>query len=348
MREICTAGYKMLQAGEGFALATIIQQSGSTPRGVGAEMLIRADGSSIGTIGGGILEAEVKRCAQIVIAEKVPMLSYSNLDSQTAGQRGMICGGETEIYIDYVNPQVPDYVEIYRMMLQALENNGIARLGMYVERGKPPHQECRQCLLLPDGKAVGPLLIDTVIPESGLDRDEGFKVYTISDNRQLYMRYLGNEPKAIIFGAGHISEKLVPMLSMVGFDTIVLDDRSEFANTARFPTADRVIVLPDFSQGLFEIEPCDCNTFCVIVTRGHAFDSIVLEQCLGQPARYIGMIGSRTKRDAIYAKLKNRGINQEQIDRIHSPIGVDIGAQTPEEIAVSITAEMIRVRRRGQ
>ena len=162
------------------------------------------------------------------------------------------------------------------------------------------------------------------------------------------MRYIGNEPKAIVFGAGHISEKLVPMLSMVGFETIVFDDRSEFANAGRFPTANRVIVLPDFSQDLFEIEPCDCNTYCVIVTRGHAFDSIVLEQCLGQPARYIGMIGSRTKRDVIYAKLKNRGINQEQIDRIHSPIGVDIGAQTPEEIAVSITAEMIRVRRRGQ
>lgn len=348
MREICTAGYKMLQAGEGFALAVIIHQSGSTPRGVGAKMLIRADESSVGTIGGGLLEAEVRRCAQIVMAEKVPMLLYFNLDSQTAGQQGMICGGEAEIYIDYVNPQVPDYVEIFRIMLQILENGGFVRLGIYVERGKTSPLDCRQCLLLPDGTAIGPLLIDSVILESGWNSDEGYEIYTISDDRQFYLWYIGNDPKAMVFGAGHISEKLVPMLSMVGFETVVLDDRSEFANTARFPTADRVIVLPSFSQGLFEIEPCDGNTFCVIVTRGHVFDSIVLEQCLCQPARYIGMIGSRTKRDAIYAKLKNRGINQDQIDRVHSPIGVDIGAESPEEIAVSITSEMIRVRRRGQ
>jgi len=159
----------------------------------------------------------------------------------------------------------------------------------------------------------------------------------------IYIEPIAPSPRVFIFGGGHISLSLSKMSTMVGFQAVVVDDRPQFANKERFPEADEVIaeefplVLPKL-----KVNPA---SYLVIVTRGHAYDQEVLEWALKQDAKYIGMIGSRKKIQTVYNELKEKGFKTEQFQRVHAPIGLDIGAVTPEEIAVSIVAEMIQVRR---
>jgi xanthine dehydrogenase accessory factor len=146
-----------------------------------------------------------------------------------------------------------------------------------------------------------------------------------------------------IFGAGHVARQLARLTKMADFYTVVLDDREEFANRRRFTNSDEIVVLESF-EAAFEDRAFDSHSYIVIVTRGHSHDKTVLAQALQTTAGYIGMIGSRRKRDIIYQKLLAEKFSQADIDRVHCPIGLDIGAETPEEIAVSIVAELILKR----
>jgi xanthine dehydrogenase accessory factor len=148
-----------------------------------------------------------------------------------------------------------------------------------------------------------------------------------------------------IFGGGHIALALTKMGKLCGFKIAVIDDRAEFASAERFPEAE-VILAEDFTKSFARLK-IDKSSYIVIVTHGHKHDEVVLEQAVGTPAKYIGMIGSKTKNETIFSHLRDRGISKEQLDRVHAPIGLEIGAQTPEEIAVSILAELIKVRRSG-
>jgi xanthine dehydrogenase accessory factor len=154
---------------------------------------------------------------------------------------------------------------------------------------------------------------------------------------------LSNYGTVYIFGAGHVSQKLAALTGIVGFRTVVLDDREEFANRSRFPSADEIIVLKD-NQTAFDEFTLDEESYIVIVTRGHLHDKTILKQALNTGAIYIGMIGSKRKREEVYHALEAEGVSQTRLDAVHSPIGLQIGAESPEEIAVSITAELIQMR----
>ncbi len=159
----------------------------------------------------------------------------------------------------------------------------------------------------------------------------------------VYIEPIVPKPEVLIFGGGHISLSLARVSALVGFQVTVIDDRAEFANRERFPEAEAVIA-EDFSkaQGKLRVHR---SSYIVIVTRGHASDQEVLEWAVGTEARYIGMIGSRRKIQTVYENLRRKGVPPEKLERVHAPIGLDIGALTPEEIAVSIIAEIIQVRR---
>lgn len=157
------------------------------------------------------------------------------------------------------------------------------------------------------------------------------------------MTHFESKETAYIFGGGHVGLALEPVLRHIGFDTVVLDDRAEYANEERFPDARRVIVVDSYDNAFADIE-CDEDSYLIIVTRGHMGDLGVLREALNQPRAYLGMIGSRHKDQVLYDILKSEGVTQEQIDKVYAPIGEPIFAQTPEEIAVSIAAEMIKVR----
>jgi xanthine dehydrogenase accessory factor len=158
-----------------------------------------------------------------------------------------------------------------------------------------------------------------------------------------YVQPVDVRSTAYIFGAGHCGASLAPLLHSVGFYTVVIDDRADFANVTRLPLADHIMV-PQSFDGVVRQLPIDENSYVVIVTRGHMHDRSVLQQCLATPAAYIGMIGSKRKVAETFRALQESGISPEAIARVHAPIGLAIGAETPEEIAVSIAAQLIQVR----
>lgn len=158
-----------------------------------------------------------------------------------------------------------------------------------------------------------------------------------------YVETINNQDCLYLFGGGHVAQPVVEIASLVGFRTVVLDDREKFANQDNFPKADEVIVLEDFDNALGNL-PLSGGAYVVIVTRGHAHDQTVLEQVLATSATFIGMIGSKTKVARCFQSLKEKGFSLEQLSRVHAPIGLRIGSETPEEIAVSIVAQLIHVR----
>jgi xanthine dehydrogenase accessory factor len=150
-----------------------------------------------------------------------------------------------------------------------------------------------------------------------------------------------------LFGAGHLAEPTARLATTVGFRVQVVDDRTAFANTDRFPDSEKIRVITDFNAALKRV-PIDRKTFIVIVTRGHLHNQTVLMQALRTEAAYIGMIGSRSKRNHIFKALREQGFTESDLKRVHSPIGLDIGAETPEEIALSIVAELVKIRAEGR
>lgn len=197
-----------------------------------------------------------------------------------------------------------------------------------------------QCLVKSESEFFGKLdsrIVKALAPYPG-------KAELIArEDKYFFVEPLCNKGTVFIFGAGHVSQKVAILTGMVGFQTVVLDDRHEFANRERFATADELIVPSSFERAMDDLEINE-ESYLVLVTRGHAHDKTLLRQALGTKAGYIGMIGSRRKRDAVYEALLKEGFSQKQFERVFSPIGLEIGAETPEEIAVSIVAELIRFR----
>jgi xanthine dehydrogenase accessory factor len=247
------------KAGHRAALATIVHTNGSIPSYEASRMLVRDDGSILGTVGGGCVEAEVWAAAKEVIQSELPRKMTFNLNHEAGYDSGLICGGTLEIFVEPILPQ----------------------------------------------------------------------------------------PMLYIFGGGHISAALARTANQAGFSIGIADDRDTFANAERFPMSSEIYA--SYEEAFEKIRP-NSATYIVIVTRGHKDDMRVLSWAVetesrGFSPRYIGMIGSRRKVTSVYKALETAGVSPEKFERVHAPVGLDIGALTPEEIAVSITAELIAVRR---
>lgn len=320
-----------------FALATVISRHGSAPRSIGAKMLVRQDGGIAGTVGGGTLEAQVIQLAMRMIEERRAVTASFQFSGKDAATMDAICGGQVEVLVEWVDPRDRETVEIIRHLQSAISRHQKAWLvTIYHEESN----STSHALVEADGTILGAL-------------PDGTPAETITEARLPYHNQVGRhqviiEPvniagTAYLFGAGHVSRSLAQFVKAVGFWTVILDDRKEYANDERFPEADEVIVLDSFSDVLGRIS-IDSNSFIVIVTRGHLNDLTVLAQVLKSNAGYIGMIGSRRKCELIFQELRNRGYEETEIRRVHAPIGLPINAETPEEIGISVVAEMIQAR----
>ena len=241
--------------GQKSALATIVEVNGSIPSFQTAKLLVREDGSMIGTIGGGCVEAEVWNAAREVIATGKPRNMSFSLGQDAAYDNGLICGGQLQVFVECVTP----------------------------------------------------------------------------------------EPSAIIFGGGHISKSLCKVLDLAGFRTAVVDNRETYANRERFPEAAEIYA--EEYEDVFPRLFVNDSTYIVIVTRGHRDDMRVLRWAVSTGARYIAMIGSRRKTISVIRELEKEGISVAEFERIYAPMGFEIGAISPEEIAISVAAEMIAMRR---
>jgi xanthine dehydrogenase accessory factor len=246
---------RLRRNGQKSALATIVQVNGSIPSFESAKMLVREDGTFVGTIGGGCVEADVWNAAREVIETEKPKHLTFSLGQDAAYDNGLICGGQLNVFVEPVIPQ----------------------------------------------------------------------------------------PRAFIFGAGHVSKSLSKVARIAGFETVIVDNREAFANRERFPEADEVFA--EEYEDVFPKLNINSTSYLIIVTRGHRDDMRVLRWAVNTPAKYIAMIGSKRKTIAIVHELEREGLPREAFERIFAPMGLEIGAVTPEEIAVSVVAEMIAVRR---
>lgn len=332
----------LLENGQSFVLATIIGENGSAPRSAGAKMAVLPDGSIRGTIGGGLLEATAMRRAREVVQTRRPVIHAFNLMSKDAADTDMICGGAGEFLLDYIDANDPVNLEIFTALVGEMEAHGKAYLVFAVD-SRPDAKKARQiCLVRSDGTMAGSFEGEQVL----LDKLQGaVPLVTIHgdaiDGVRVYVEPVHTGGTVYIFGAGHVALEVAAGAERVGFATVVLDDRAQFASRGRFPHSELIVLetfdaLPDL--------PIDGNSYLVIVTRGHLNDGRMLEFALNTDAGYIGMIGSRTKRDLLYKNLMEKGYSTEALAAVHSPIGLMIGAETPAEIAVSIVAELIQVR----
>lgn len=349
MEDIYSEIVKALEKKEKVALATLITRVGSAPRAVGAKYLVKGDGTSLGSIGGGCVEAEVWQKAQKVIEEAKGEILHFDLTSEQLAEGGLICGGNIDIFLE---PLKEDFLNVYQEVSRIKQKGSSAILATLVSvDGDFPKGEGSKVLIKPSGEKVGSLLGGVELEKKILREGEAplkekkpkVLVFRHEDRKmEVLLEPVFSEPTIYIFGGGHISEQLAPLAKKVHFKVVVVDDREMFANRERFPEADEIIV-SEFEK-CFDQLNIDDSSYIVIVTRGHLYDGFVLEQAVNTKARYIGMIGSKKKIKTLYEILLKKGVSKETLNRVHAPIGLDINSETPEEIAVSIAAELIKVR----
>ena len=343
MNTLIQTACDLLGDGQTLVLATIVSHRGSTPRTSGSKMIVTADGRGIGTIGGGLLEAGAMSRAVELIGSGASALMPVDLSVDTMASMDMICGGEAEVLLDCVSPTPENraFFERWRELLQT------GARGCLITRVRPTDGGVvRVEHALADARGN----VDEAFPLSASELDSVAAATASPEIRFLEVDggFLLLEPvmrvcRAHLFGAGHVARPTAHLAAMVGFRVSVADDRQEFANRQRFPEAHEIRVLDGFAHCLAGAD-LDHDDFVVILTRGHLHDQTVLAQALRTGAGYIGMIGSRRKRATIFEALLGEGFTRTDLDRVHSPIGIAIDAETPEEIAVSIVAELIAAR----
>ncbi|MFO7783584.1 MAG: XdhC family aldehyde oxidoreductase maturation factor [Thermodesulfobacteriota bacterium] len=336
-------------------LATLIKRTGSTPRDAGTRFVILDDGTFHGTIGGGLFEARVIEEALRVMRSGRPARFEFRLTGIDVADTDMLCGGEGEVFLEPVSPQNPLHVRIFEKTLKLVRRGGSGIVLTSVDPDRWTGNVVPKAFLGFDGEVTGSILGAEEMPPalvSGFwsrQRKEQVEVAVLQEETYGPMEVLIEpvvaSPVLYVFGGGHVAREIVPLGARLGFQVVVIDDRPEFADPARFPEAGEVRQAS--FENVFEPLPVNSASYLVIVTRGHIHDKTVLEQALRTEAGYIGMIGSSRKIRIIYDRLIEEGIDRTQLDRVHAPIGLDIGAETPEEIAVSIVAELILVRAGG-
>jgi xanthine dehydrogenase accessory factor len=285
-------------AAEPLAVCTVVRTRGSTPQKCGAVMVVLRDGQTLGTIGGGCVEAEVRtRAIQFLQSGSSGLFSFK-LDHDLGWDDGLVCGGVMDVAVEIFD--TPARAEPLRRAREALAAGREAAVHVTVpdETGKPVTFE----------------------------------------------RKIEPTPTLVIAGAGHVGAALARVAQELGFRVVVIDDRADLTSAERFPDATRVVGEIETELARF---PANEQTYVVIVTRGHRHDGRALVAAVGLKARYVGLIGSKRKIITILEDLHRQGVPREQLERVHAPIGLDIGAATPAEIAVSIAAELISVRRRA-
>lgn len=320
-----------LEAGRRGVLATVISRTGSAPRDVGARMFIDENGQSDGTVGGGLIELQVQNAAVERKDNSAAAIMHFQMNAKTVADQGMICGGNVDVLLEPV----------------------MARHGALYQRLADMERKGKKGIVVTSLTDVfSKTLIDENLGITGDEMSESNAMQclnlvsgarpVISDDGAFLVEPVFNRARLYIFGAGHVSQFIAKVAAMVEFAVTVIDDRREFANSARFPEADEIVV-EDFVKSFSNLS-FSGSEFVVIVTRGHAHDAVVLREALAKDTRYVGMIGSRRKVKMIFDMMRESGFSDEAISKVHAPIGLAIKAETPQEIAVSIVGQLIQVR----
>lgn len=328
MKKLLDSVIALLEGGSDAVLVSVIGSSGSTPRGAGAKMLVRPDGSSIGTIGGGRVEYEAQKHAASIYADRRSGTVGYNLAPNDVADLGMICGGKVTVYFQYIAAGDENTLALLRYLRTALDgtesvwlvrklkDNDVIDMGLYTQ--------------------------DRLLFSSSIDEDA---IRPMLKSRTMisadyHVEPVVTEGTVYVFGGGHVSQQLVPVLSKVGFRVVVFEDRPEFSTPELFPTAAEII-RGDFKDIKGSGVELTSRDYVVVMTRGHQNDYEVLAQALPTGVPYVGCIGSSRKVATTTERLLAAGVSREMLTHMHSPIGLPIKAETPEEIAISVTAQLI-------
>lgn len=339
---------RLTNSEEAFLLATVVYTKGSAPQKAGARMLVRQDGSFLGTLGGGCVEGDIWYLAREMLAGKAPArFKTYTLNETMAAQDGLICGGTMYFFLRPVYPGSL-FAERIPRILAALSGGDPLVSATLVDTTEGAPGECLLSDELPPGKQQN----GYAQLAAALDKHQRLAAFgenqflRQSDGRSIYLEGFTTAPLLVILGAGHIGKAVYKLAVDVGFQVVVIDDRADFANAERFPDAASVIAA-EFAAGIAQLT-LNVNSYILVATRGHRYDDIALQAALNTPARYIGLLGSKRKSLLIYESLREKGISTDALQRVHAPVGLDIGALSPAELAVSIMAEIIAVRRGGK
>ena len=330
MRNMLKTIQARLTAGEDLVLVTVIASSGATPRGAGARMLVGKEGRLCGTIGGGAVEYRSEQIAAKVLEEKTSLGQDFTLTKDDVQNLGMICGGACNVFFHY---------------LPAGDGHTLA----LAEKAEAEFQKGRDLWLLTDVSGNGEMGLYT--PEGGfwgISCDEGKLSRHPERIGDIFAEQINASGRVYIFGGGHVAQELVPVLAHVGFRCVVMDDRAEFTKPELFPGAEEVLC-GDLRR-IGEYMSIGSEDYVCVMTRGHAYDTVVQAQVLKCRPTYCGVIGSAFKAAGVRKTLKEEyGLLDEELDLVTTPIGLNIKGETPAEIAISIAAQMIlhRAERNG-
>ena len=351
MEQVFRAASEEAAAGNGMVVATVVRTSGSTPQKPGAKLLVRADGSGVGTLGGGCVEGDIWFAASQLLKSGGPaeMRDYE-LNEDLAAQDGLVCGGTMYFLLDPIRDEAnpngtkadPDFNDevlaaydggvpvAVASLMKAPEGSGLT-VGS-------------QLLVRENGSTAGSLGDEKLDARASVEARRlmamGKNDYIVTESgAEFFIEAYTTPPTLVLAGGGHVSRAISNIAKTLGFRIFVIDDREEFSNADRFPEAEQTIV-SDYASG-FEKLPIGTNSFIVIATRGHRYDTAATAAAMRTPASYVGLLGSRRKTILIYEELFAQGFTMEQVKSVRSPIGLSISARTPEEIALSIMAEIV-------
>ena len=350
MQDVFHEAVDLLEKDEQLVMATVIRTKGSTPQKPGAKLLVRKDGTGVGTLGGGCVEGDIWYAAsQLMRRGGDAQYREYELNEDLAAEDGLVCGGTMFFLIDPVyRPE--QYLDFAKEIDDAYEGGPSVALASLIKTANGRGSIGSKLFIREDGSTEGSL------GDLRLDRDAvkrarslmamGRNEYVITDEGvEYFIEAYTTPPQLVICGGGHVSRALASHAKPLGFRLFITDDREEFASPQRFPEADMVVAEKP-EDALREL-PINANTFIVVATRGHRFDNVALAAAADTSARYVGLMGSKRKTILIYEDLVRMGISEERLREIRSPIGLDIHARTPEEIAISIIGEILMFRLGG-
>jgi xanthine dehydrogenase accessory factor len=332
MQHILDSLITTLEEGQTAILGAITRNAGSAPRTTGARMLILQDGTLKGSVGGGALEGACQAKAKELFDAPHPTVEIGfNLNAASAADAGMLCGGTVTVLLHRVTPE---NLALFKALKNSYACGQRPLLLTYLPTSDlPVHMQ------YVNGQDEGG--IDEELRAEILRKTRRVPFLINHSGRDIFVEPLVHPGVVHLVGAGHVALACARVASFTGFEVVVMDDRREFANLTRFPDAREVRILKSFTHC---IDRLGADDYVIIVTRGHMHDREVLAQALRTDAGYIGMIGSRRKKEAVYASLVQEGFTEADLSRVHCPIGLSIGADTPEEIAISIIAELVQIR----
>ena len=344
MREIREDIVNWESAGQQFALARVIQTWGSSPRQVGAAMIIGPDMAVSGSVSGGCIEGAVITEAEGVLADGVPRKLHYGVSDETAWSVGLTCGGEVSVFVEkHLGQAGGGSAEVWEALRARLEANLPAVLLTRLASWEQPH-----LLIDPQVAAIvagdwGAAAGEALAAATSAFSTRESEVVTIADE-SVFVHVFPCKDRLLIVGASHISIPLVRLAKVLGLETVVVDPREVFARRERFPEP------PDqlervWPAKFFESWTIDEGTYAVLLTHDPKIDDEALHHLLRSPAAYIGALGGRRSQQSRATRMREAGFTDDEVARIHGPVGLDIGAESPEEIALSILAEVVAIRR---